>query len=104
MKLVGRRLCLGGLGLGLMLGLSGCGAVSVGFTAVGVDENGAPVAHVVVCDEHLDSVILLSDRDQQVMGKLKATSPVTSTASVSLAAPGQGWTVDRPLRELQDGV
>ena len=83
--------------------LSGCGALQIGFTAVGVDKNGAPVAHVVVCEGEIDGLVMRQE-DTDEVGRFKTGTPITANAQIPLLAPGVAWTVLRPLVEVTKGV
>ncbi len=96
----------GWLVLGLVLLLAGCGAPTGGQTAVGVDQNGSPVAYVVMCEGHIDGLTLYhGDNDRSVtVADVDAPAPVTTTAQVDLADPTDGWRVRTPLAALVDGT
>lgn len=73
---------------------------------MGVDREGRPVGHVVMCEGHIDGLTLYyGDVDESVtVASLDALEPVTSTAHVSFAAPERDWTVHNPFRSLIEGT
>lgn len=84
---------------------AGCSVRSGGAIALGIDTDGQPVAYVHMCEGHIDGMTLYdSDAGEQKLGTWVAPSPVTSSATVPLVAPPDGWKVTTPLAELQAGV
>jgi hypothetical protein len=86
--------------------LAGCSAVPIGVTAVGVDADGAPVAHVVVCEGQIDALLAfaLEGENYREVGSFESAAAITDYAEISLTSPGDDWTVLRPLADQPDGV
>ncbi|GLY29371.1 hypothetical protein [Kineosporia sp. NBRC 101731] len=67
---------------------------------VSVDEDGAPVAVIALCEGNVNGLLLYLDEDEDdfvKLAQLDATTPVKGSAEVPLASPGSEWTVRHPF-------
>lgn len=84
--------------------LAACTVPIVGLAGIGVDNKGAPVGYLRVCQDHLDGATVYTDGKDDDQGSWKASPAVTGFARWSLTDPGEGWTVETALGQLKPGV
>jgi hypothetical protein len=84
--------------------LAGCTVPVVGVAGIGVDDKGAPVGYLQVCQDHLDGATVYTDGKDDDQGGWKASPAVTDFARWSLTDPGEGWTSETALGLLKPGV
>lgn len=99
-----RKLAAVGLVTALSFLLAGCTVPVVGLAGIGVDNKGAPVGYLRVCQDHLDGATVYADGKDDDLGSWKASPAVTGFARWSLTDPGEGWTAKTTLGELKPGV
>jgi len=91
--------------VGVLL-LSGCTPLVVGAVGISRDRAGLPVAHLAVCQHHVDTLALLgpdASGDLKRLAEWSAHKEVTDLAVVALAASA-GWDTVTPLPQLKPGV
>jgi len=76
----------------------------VGLAGIGVDNKGAPIGYLQVCQDHLDGATVYTDGKDDDQGSWKASPAVTGFARWSLTDPGEGWTTKTTLGQLKPGV
>jgi hypothetical protein len=81
--------------------LAGCTVPVVGLAGIGVDNKGAPVGYLQVCQDHLDGASVYTDGKDDDQGSWKASPAVTGFARWSLTDPGEGWTAKTTLGQLK---
>jgi hypothetical protein len=95
---------LAGTALAAGLVLAGCGnAVDTdvnGRTGVTLDASGTPVVLVAVCHKSIDEVVISGDREglkedepNAELGTWTAARPMKGIVGLSLADPGEDWSV-----------
>ena len=84
--------------------LAGCTVPIVGLAGIGVDNKGAPIGYLQVCQDHLDGATVYTDGKDDDQGSWKASPAVTGFARWSLTDPGEGWTTKTTLGQLKPGV
>jgi hypothetical protein len=84
--------------------LAGCTVPVVGLAGIGVDNKGAPVGYLQVCQDHLDGATVYTDGKDDDQGSWKASPAVTGFARWSLTDPGEGWMPETALGQLKPGV
>ena len=99
-----RKLAAVSLVTALSLLLAGCTVPIVGLAGIGVDNKGAPVGYLQVCQDHLDGAAVYTDGKDDDQGSWKASPAVTGFARWSLTDPGEGWTVRTTRGQLKPGV
>ena len=99
-----RKLAALSLVTALLFLLAGCTVPVVGLAGIGVDDKGAPVGYLQVCQDHLDGATVYTDGKDDDQGSWKATPAVTGFARWSLTDPGEGWTTKTTLGQLKPGV
>jgi len=99
-----RKLAAVSLVAALSFLLAGCTVPVVGLAGIGVDDKGAPVGYLQVCQDHLDGATVYTDGKDDDQGSWKASPAVTGFARWSLTDPGEGWTTKTTLGQLKPGV
>jgi hypothetical protein len=99
-----RKLAAVSLVTALSFLLGGCTVPVGGLAGIGVDDEGAPVGYLLVCQDHLDGVTVYMDSGAEDQDKWKASPTVTGFARWSMTDPVEGWTATKTLGQLKAGV
>jgi hypothetical protein len=84
--------------------LAGCSVPSGAVIGLSRALDGGLVAHLQVCQGHIDGATLYSgaeDSASQTLGDWDAGRAITDSGSWSLRNGGAGWTVTTPLADLK---
>ncbi|MEU4094067.1 hypothetical protein [Streptomyces sp. NPDC026673] len=95
---------LGAAGLGL---LSGCVAATTGVMGITVTGDGKPLGVMLVCDGRVERVTL-HDADKEISKRVHLAAwsrgkPVGGFSVWSLESGGKGWSVHKPMADLEPG-
>ena len=80
-----------------------CSVASGGAIALGLDTSGQPVAYVQMCEGGIDGLTVYESTGvgaSRTLGEWEAPGRVSTSATVPLATPPAGWTVQHPLAGL----
>ena len=97
-----RQTVLSVLLLGAGLAVSGCTVPVAGVSGIGADGEGNPVGYLMVCHDHVNAAELAHGKDVWD-GSWSSSHPITGFATLNLANPEPGWSVDQPLSTLPAG-
>jgi hypothetical protein len=91
-------------GLGLIVGLAGCGVPAGGALGLTLGADGEPALVVQMCKGHIDgATVYISNDDpekEQTLAKWQVDPALTGFSQFSIAKGGNGWRVDQPFTPL----